>query len=51
MKADRIYVLHQGTVRECGNHEELLQRKGLYYELYQQQQSLEKYGRGMEVIA
>ena len=49
VKSDRIYVLHQGTVTESGGHQELLEAKGLYYELYQQQQSLEKYGREKEI--
>jgi ATP-binding cassette subfamily B protein len=33
-KADRIIVLHKGAVRETGNHQELLAKKGLYYKLY-----------------
>ena len=33
-KVDRIVVLHKGEIREIGNHEELLARKGLYYNLY-----------------
>jgi ATP-binding cassette subfamily B protein len=36
-KADKIIVLHHGEVREMGNHKELLQRKGIYYRLYQMQ--------------
>ncbi len=32
--ADRIIVLHKGTIRETGTHQELLARKGLYYKLY-----------------
>jgi ATP-binding cassette subfamily B protein len=35
--ADRIVVLHHGTVRETGRHAELLQRRGIYYRLYQLQ--------------
>jgi len=35
--ADQILVLHEGRVAEAGNHEELLERKGYYYELYQKQ--------------
>lgn len=35
--ADKIVVLHKGKVREIGNHEELLQKQGLYYNLYQLQ--------------
>ena len=32
--ADKIIVLHKGEVIEMGNHEELLEKKGLYYNLY-----------------
>ncbi len=32
--ADNIIVLHKGKVRESGNHQELLARKGMYYSLY-----------------
>lgn len=35
--ADRILVLHKGRLEEEGSHEELLERKGLYYKLYQYQ--------------
>jgi ATP-binding cassette, subfamily B, bacterial len=37
MHADRIYVLEQGDVVETGSHEELLERKGLYYAMWRQQ--------------
>ena len=33
MHADRIYVLEKGRVAETGNHQELLEEKGLYYEM------------------
>ncbi len=33
-KADRIIVLHKGLIRESGNHQELLAKRGLYYKLY-----------------
>ena len=32
--ADKIIVLHKGRIREMGTHNELLQKKGLYYNLY-----------------
>lgn len=34
-KADRIFVIDRGKIVEEGNSEELLQRKGAYYQLYQ----------------
>ena len=35
--ADKIVVMDQGRVVEIGNHEELLQKQGRYYELYMTQ--------------
>ncbi len=32
--ADRILVLSEGKIQEEGNHRELLERKGIYYQLY-----------------
>lgn len=37
MHADRIYVLEKGVVAETGAHEELLEKKGLYYAMWRQQ--------------
>ena len=34
---DRIIVMHHGKIAETGSHEELLQHKGIYYNLYQLQ--------------
>jgi ATP-binding cassette subfamily B protein len=31
---DRIIVLHKGKIREIGTHQELLDQRGLYYQLY-----------------
>ncbi len=31
---DKIIVLHKGTIREIGTHQELLEKKGLYHQLY-----------------
>lgn len=36
-KADKIVVLHKGKIREMGKHDELLEKQGLYYNLYQLQ--------------
>jgi len=35
--ADKILVMHKGQVREMGNHQELLAKRGIYYKLYQLQ--------------
>ncbi len=32
--ADKIIVIHKGRVREIGTHQELLARRGIYYQLY-----------------
>jgi ATP-binding cassette subfamily B protein len=37
MHADRIYVLEKGKITEVGNHETLLEKKGLYYAMWRQQ--------------
>ncbi len=36
-KADQIFVIDQGKIAEAGNHQELMEKKGAYYELYQAQ--------------
>ena len=33
-RADRILVLHKGTIIEEGRHEALLEKRGLYHHLY-----------------
>ncbi|MDP5275803.1 ABC transporter ATP-binding protein [Chengkuizengella axinellae] len=40
--ADQIIVLDRGTILEKGNHEELMNRKGSYYQMYQMQQMKKK---------
>jgi ATP-binding cassette subfamily B protein len=37
LHADRIYVLERGHIVEFGRHEELIERKGLYYAMWRQQ--------------
>jgi len=34
---DRIYVLEKGNMVESGSHEQLLDKKGLYYAMWRQQ--------------
>ena len=46
--ADRIIVLHRGEVREVGSHAELLQRRGIYYRLYQLQYQQEELRLGVQ---
>ncbi len=36
-KADRIFVIDHGCIQESGSHDELIAKKGQYYELYQAQ--------------
>jgi len=38
-KADLILVLEKGVLMEQGSHAELMQKKGLYYSLYQRQRA------------
>ncbi len=45
--ADIIMVLEDGEVKETGNHNELMQLKGIYYEMFEKQQ-LESYGQREE---
>lgn len=35
--ADRIIVLNKGAVIETGTHEELMRKKGLYFDMYSKQ--------------
>jgi subfamily B ATP-binding cassette protein HlyB/CyaB len=39
MRADKILVLYEGAIVEQGRHDELVDRKGMYYELVQKQLS------------
>ncbi|HEV3315563.1 MAG TPA: ABC transporter ATP-binding protein [Candidatus Angelobacter sp.] len=36
-RADNIIVMHKGQVREIGNHQSLLAKRGIYWKLYQLQ--------------
>jgi len=35
--SDIIMVIDGGTIAEAGNHNELMQRKGIYYNMYSNQ--------------
>ena len=35
--ADKIMVMHKGQIVECGNHQELLKKDGMYRRLYELQ--------------
>jgi ATP-binding cassette subfamily B protein len=37
--ADQIFYLENGVLKETGNHTELMEKKGLYYSLYLQQEA------------
>lgn len=45
-EADRIIVLHGGRITESGTHAELLERNGVYADLYRRQQLEEELGGG-----
>jgi ATP-binding cassette subfamily B protein len=46
--ADRIIVLHKGEIREMGSHAELLEKRGIYYRLYQLQYEREEWKIGTQ---
>jgi ATP-binding cassette subfamily B protein len=37
MRADKILVLYEGKIVEQGKHDELVGRRGMYYQLVQKQ--------------
>jgi ATP-binding cassette subfamily B protein len=37
VNADQILVIDKGEIAEVGNHEELIARNGIYFDLYQRQ--------------
>ena len=45
--ADNIYVLHKGSIVESGNHNTLLSKNGAYAKLWNAQQELENYTKGV----
>ena len=46
--ADQIVVMKKGIIVEKGNHQNLIQQKSYYYELYKEQERLESYGRKVD---
>lgn len=36
-EVDRIYVIHKGEIKEVGSHNELISKKGIYYNLFKLQ--------------
>ena len=48
--ADKIYIIEEGKVTECGTHRELLANKGYYYDIYCLQQGIPGQARGDENI-
>ena len=41
-QADTIFVLEHGTIKEQGNHDHLIEERGLYFQMYQMQQGKTK---------
>ena len=37
--ADRVIMMHEGSISEMGTHEDLMNNKGRYYALYRQQEA------------
>ena len=48
-KVDRILVMHKGRLREIGTHNELLQKRGIYWKLYQLQYRLQDTGAAAKI--
>jgi len=40
--ADKILVIHKGEISESGNHDELLEKKGIYHTLHNFQKEIQK---------
>ena len=50
-RADQILVITRGRIEEAGTHEELLQRRGHYYQLYTSQFRREREEAVLEGVA
>jgi ATP-binding cassette, subfamily B, bacterial len=48
-KADRLVVMDHGKVVEIGGHNELMEKQGAYYTLYQAQAKRDDDGDDVEV--
>jgi ABC-type transport system involved in cytochrome bd biosynthesis fused ATPase/permease subunit len=46
VKSDEIFVFDNGRITEQGNHNELMNKNGLYAQLYTQQSTFENFGNG-----
>ncbi len=46
VNSDNIFVFDKGKIMESGTHKELMENKGLYARLYNQQTAFENFGRG-----
>jgi ATP-binding cassette subfamily B protein len=51
LHADRIYVLERGRVVEHGRHQDLLERRGLYYAMWRQQIGEERESAALALAA
>jgi ATP-binding cassette subfamily B multidrug efflux pump len=47
-RADTIFVMHKGQLREKGTHQQLLTQRGLYWKLYQLQYKDQELGTGSD---
>ncbi len=45
VKSDMIYFLQDGSIKESGTHEELMNQNGAYKHLFESQMALENYGK------
>jgi ATP-binding cassette subfamily B protein len=48
-RADKIIVMHKGQVREIGNHQALLSKRGIYWKLYQLQYKDQELGEELRI--
>jgi ATP-binding cassette, subfamily B, bacterial len=51
LHADRIYVLERGRIVEHGRHQDLLDRRGLYYAMWRQQIGEERESAALALAA